>query len=137
MLQMKKRGDSTRGFRFMTTVCIYQDSRHELELHWMKKILGVGYISTRNDGMSELRIQGYDTVLKVLLLLKPYLRFKRVQCRALIRACRLLGRKKLKDMTDNDYKKIVDLILEIQNHNYMTKKKRSKEELYAQIGLTP
>jgi len=137
MLQMKKRSDSARGFRFMTTICLYQDSRHEQELRWMKKVLGVGYISARDDGISELRVQGYERVLDTLLLFRPYLRFKRVQCQTLIAACRLLNSKKLKDMTDGDLKKVIDFMLVIQSHNYVTKKKRSKEELYAQLGLTP
>lgn len=137
MLQLKKRSDSSRGFRFMATICLYQDSRHEQELQWMKKVLDAGYISARNDGISELRIQGYDSVQGILVLFKPYLRFKKVQCQALLRACQLLRSKKLKNMTDNNLKEIVDLMLIIQGHNYVTQKKRSKEELYEQLGLTP
>lgn len=137
MLQLKKRSDSSRGIRFMTTICLYQDSRHEQKLQWMKKVLGAGYISARNDGISELRIQGYERVLNILLQLKPYLRFKRVQCATLIKACQLLSSKRIKDMTDSDLKKIVDLMLIIQGHNYVTKKKKSKEKLYEQLGLTP
>ena len=137
MLQVKKRSDSSRGIRFMATICLYQDSRHEQELLWMKKVLEAGYISARNDGISELRIQGYETVLKTLLLLQPHLRFKKIQSETLITACQLLKRKKLQDMGDNNLKTIVDYILTIQSHNYVTKKKRSKEELYAQLGLTP
>jgi LAGLIDADG endonuclease len=137
MLQVKKRGDSSRGLRFMATICLYQDTRHDEHLHWMKEFLGAGYISVRNDGMTELRIQGYKTVLHTLSKLKPYLRFKAVQCEALMQACMLLIQTPLKQMTDDDLKKIVSCILKIQSMNYITKKKRSKEELYDLLGLTP
>ena len=137
MLQVKKRSDSSRGLRFMATICLYQDSRHDEHLHWMKEFLGTGYISVRNDGMTELRIQGYETVLHTLSLLKPYLRFKAVQCEALMHACTLLIQTPLKQMTDDNLKTIVDCIIKIQSRNYVTKKKRSKEELYKSLGLTP
>jgi hypothetical protein len=137
MLQVKKRSDSSRGLRFMATICLYQDTRHDEHLQWMKEFLGTGYISVRNDGMTELRIQGYETVLHTLLILQPHLRFKAAQCELLIQACELLRQTPLKQMTDNNLKKIVDCILKIQSMNYVTKKKRSKEELYEILGLTP
>ena len=37
MLQLKRRSDSKRGIRFMTTICFYQDSRHEKTLYWVRK----------------------------------------------------------------------------------------------------
>lgn len=36
MLQLKKRKDTTRGYRFMATICLYQDSRHDDTLYWMQ-----------------------------------------------------------------------------------------------------
>jgi intein/homing endonuclease len=66
MLQIKKRHDSKSKFRFMVTICFYQDTRHAKDLNWIKKVLGIGYISKRNDGMSELRINGYDSVKNIL-----------------------------------------------------------------------
>lgn len=137
MLQIKKRGDSSRGIRLMTTLCFYQDTRHERELIWIQKTLGAGYVSARNDGMSELRIQGFERVQSVLTLLAPFIRFKRVQCKALMEACELLIRTPLREMKKNELKKLVAFILTIQQANYATRKKRSKEELYELIGLTP
>ena len=31
----------------------YQDTRHE-KTHWIRDVLGISYISRRNDGMTEL-----------------------------------------------------------------------------------
>jgi hypothetical protein len=41
MLQIKKRNDTKRGFRFMATICLYQDSRHEKPLYWMRKVFDI------------------------------------------------------------------------------------------------
>ncbi len=83
-------------FRFMTTICFYQDTRHEKGLYWIQKILGKGYLSQRNDGMSELRINGYASVRDIIKLLKPYLRFKKIQADALFKAMNILSKIKYK-----------------------------------------
>jgi len=33
MLQLKKRADMKRGIRFMTTIYLYQDTRHDKDLY--------------------------------------------------------------------------------------------------------
>ena len=85
MLQIKKRKEGISKIRFMSTICFYQDTRHEKDLYWIRKILGKGYLSKRNDGMSELRINGYSTVKDILVLLKEFLRFKKIQATALLK----------------------------------------------------
>jgi len=137
MLQIKKRKDGETGLRFMSTICFYQDTRHAKDLNWIKEILGIGYISKRNDWMSELRINGYDSVKNILEFLNPYLRFKKIQAEALLKACSILSGKKFKMLDKKDLIKIIDLILIIQHENYVTKKKRTKEELLKILGLTP
>ena len=137
MLQLKKRSDSGRGVRFMATICLYQDSRHEEPLIWMQKMVKCGYISKRNDGMTELRIQGFSQVREVLEMLFPYLRFKKIQARALLKACNVLEKQTLRTMTSKDMRLIVDLILLIQSENYMSKGRKTKEDLLQLLGLTP
>jgi len=61
-----------------------------------RKILGKGYLSQRNDGMSELRINGYASVRDIIKLLKPYLRFKKIQADALFKAMNILSKIKYK-----------------------------------------
>ena len=121
----------------MVTICFYQDSRHEKELQWIRDVFEIGYLSRRNDGMSELRVNGYAQVHTILLKLLPFVRFKIVQTRALMKACELLISASVKKLTQKQLQTLADLILEIQNANYVTKKKRSKEELHALLGLTP
>lgn len=136
MLQIKKRNDTKRGLRFMATICFYQDTRHEEPLHWIRNILGIGYMSRRNDGMSELRINGFLTVRNILEDLRPYIRFKKIQTKALITACKLLE-KDMNMLSEKQLRCVVDQILIIQNENYVTRHKRTSEELLLALGLTP
>ena len=137
MLQLKKRSDSKRAIRFMTTICFYQDTRHEKTLYWIKEVLGIGYISHRNDGMTELRINGYKQIRDILTSLLPYIQFKKLQAYALLQACKVLSETKFSKLTKRQLFKLVDLILVIQSENYVTKKKKTIEELHKVLGLTP
>ena len=137
MLQLKKRSDSKRAIRFMTTICFYQDTRHEKTLYWIQEVLGIGYISNRNDGMTELRINGYKQIGNILKSLIPHIRFKKLQAHALILACEILSNTKFSKLTKKQLIKLIDLILVIQSENYVTKKKKTKSELYKILHLTP
>jgi LAGLIDADG endonuclease len=137
MLQLKSRSDSTRGVRFMATICLYQDTEHAQPLLWMQEILKCGYISERSDGMTELRINGFAQVRHVLTLLKPYIRFKAVQAQALINACVLLEQKFLRDMSPTELRRLVDLMFEIKAQNYKSKSALPKDVVLKRLGLTP
>ena len=137
MLQLKKRSDSKRGIRFMATICFYQDTRHEKDLNWIKEVLGIGYLSKRKDGMSELRINGYKQVGSILESLLPFIRFKKLQACALKDACEILSNTKFKMLDQKKIIHLIDCMLIIQGNNYVTKKKKTRGELYATLGLTP
>ena len=137
MLQIKKRKDGRFHYRFMATICFYQDSRHEKSLHWIKKVLGVGYLSTRNDGMSELRINGFEAIHEIMKNLLPYIRFKKNQAQAIYKSVNLLAKKRINGLTKKDLLRLVKLILIIQKNNYATRTKKTESELYAILGLTP
>ena len=137
MLQIKKRTDGKNKIRFMATICFYQDTRHEKNLFWIRKILGIGYLSRRNDGISELRINGFETVKEILKNLMPYIKFKKIQAKALIESCMILSKTKFNMLNRKQLTKLVSLILVIQNENYVTKKKRTRSELFQILGLTP
>ena len=137
MFQIKKRKAGKLKRRFMCTICFYQDSRHEKSLYWIRKILGIGYISHRNDGMTELRINGFKQTKNILENLIPFIRFKKDQARALYNAANLLNRKKGKSLDKKDLLKLVDFIMTIQNNNYITRKKKTKEDILKILDLTP
>ena len=137
MLQLKKRSDGKAKTRFMATICFYQDSRHEKPLHWIREILGIGYISKRNDGMTELRINGYRQVKDILVKLLPYVQFKKLQAMALYSAVDILSTAKRGEFDKEKLIKLIDLMLVIQAENYVTRKKKSRSELLKVLGLTP
>lgn len=121
----------------MATICFYQDTRHEKTLYWIKEVLGIGYISRRSDGMSELRINGYMQVKGILKKLLPYIKFKAIQARSLIQATEVLSSIKFSMLEKKQLLLLVKLTLIMQQENYVTKKKKTKEELFSVLGLTP
>lgn len=137
MLQIKQRSDTGRGVRFMATLCFYQDTRHAAPLSWMRGILGIGYLSSRKDGMTELRINGFASVRSILILLRPYLRFKVVQADALARACIVLESKKMRDMSESELRELVELVFIIKEQNYKSSQTLTKAMLLERLGLTP
>ena len=137
MLQLKKRKDGIFKFRFMATICFYQDTRHEKDLLWIQEVLKIGYVSRRRDGMTELRINGFKRVRDILIKLSPFIRFKKLQAHALLKACEILSNTKFKMLTKQKLLKLVDYVLVIHKQNYVTKTKKTREELLQILGLTP
>jgi hypothetical protein len=103
----------------------------------IQEILKKGYLSRRKDGMSELRINGYKAVGDVIRILEPYIKFKKIQMKALSEACYILSSKRFSMLNREQLLKVVNLILVIQGENYVTKKKKTKQELLQILGLTP
>ena len=137
MLQIKKRKDGKSIIRFMTTICFYQDTRPAKTLHWIREILNIGYLSARRDGITELRINGYQQVRDILRGLLPFIRFKKTQAVALHAAAVILSGNAYKTLDSKTIKTLVGFILVIQGANYATKVKRTKAEFYKVLGLTP
>ena len=121
----------------MTTICFYQDSRHDKTLEWIRDLFDIGYLSKRNDGMSELRINGHKQVLAILKSLLPHIKFKKIQTKALAEACNILNSGTIKTLNNRQLKNLVSLMVVIQKENYSTKSKKTEEELLAILGLTP
>jgi len=137
MFQIKKRKDGKSKIRFMLTICFYQDSKHDKPLYWIRKILKIGYISKRKDGITELRINGFRQVREILKNLIPFIKFKRKQAKAMYASANLLGRVKNSDLSDKNLGDLANYILIIQKNNYATKKKKTKKDLLKILGLTP
>ena len=82
-------------------------------------------------------MQGFRQVRELLQLLEPHIRFKKKQAKLLIQACTLLEESTLRTMTPRSMRTVADLLLAIQSENYMSKGRRTKEDLYQLLGLTP
>ena len=137
MLQVKLRSDTSRGVRFMATICLYQDTSHAKPLSWMREVLGIGYLSHRNDGMTELRINGFVSVQKVLTELSPFIKFKTIQANALLQACSILSSKKISELSEQQLRDLVEIVFLIRDNNYKSRATLSKETLLSRLGLTP
>ena len=137
MFQIKQRKDGKRKWRFMCTICFYQDSRHREPLVWIQNNLQAGYISDRNDGITELRIDGFKQVKNTLEDLLPFIRFKQKQAEALHSVVNLLNRKRFFLLSEKEILGLVELIIVIQNYNYSSKNRKTREELLKIVGLTP
>lgn len=137
MLQVKNRKDRKRGWRFMFTICFYQDTRHSEPLSWIRETLGIGYLSHRKDGITELRINGFKQTKEILVLLVPYIRFKRVQAKMMLEVAQILISKRFSNLDEKNRMKIADAIENIRRENYQSGKKISTETIYQRLGLTP
>ena len=137
MLQIKPRADVRYGFRLQATICFYQDSTHESELRWMHDQLNVDYVSRRRDGISELRINGYGAVKRVLLEIREHIRFKRQQAELMLDAIEVLQSKPMAEQ----FVAACKLADEISQFNYKSRRKHSaqkvEEALFKQGMLSP
>ena len=121
----------------MLTICFYQDHRHDETLYWIRKKLGIGYIFKRNDGITELRINGYKQIKKILNNLLPFIRIKKIQSKSILRASNLLSKKSWMNLTRSDKKRLLEYLLIVQKENYQSPKKKTEKELKIILGLTP
>ncbi len=121
----------------MATICFYQDTRHEKGLLWIRKQLGIGYIAKRNDGMSEVRVNGFAQVHEILTKLLPYLQFKKRQATLLLKATKILSETPFRMLSAKQKRDVIDCILAIQEENYVAKGKKTRSELFEIVGLTP
>ena len=130
MAQIKKRSDTKQGWRFMFTICFYQDTGNAKPLEWIKKKLGIGCISHRKDKMTELRINGYETIEKILEKLKPYVKFKKEQVRCALKILSIIKGKTLNKLTQKEREKIAEYIIALRKKNYWSHwRKYSEEEI--------
>ncbi len=121
MLQIKPREDVRFGFRITSTICFYQDSSQEDELLWIRDQLGVGYVYKRNDGISELRVNGHQRVAETLRRLKPYIHFKRNQVDMMLEALEKLEAAQ----TPENFLEVCALADEIASKNYASRRKNT------------
>lgn len=124
MVQVKNRRGTPRGWRLMFTICFYQDSRHKEPLRWIRDVLGIGYLSDRNDGITELRINGYKETQRILVKLKPYIKFKAQQVDIALRILSKLQNENVSQLSKETRLSIADDIVRIREENYRSHRRR-------------
>lgn len=131
MVQFKNRRNTLTGFRPMITLCFYQDKRHSKPLRWFRKIFNVGYLSERNDNMTELRVNGYDSCERILKKFKPFTKFKKHQLDLSLRIISKL--KKINRITQKDILKIAKLADKVSKENYLSSRRKCSYEYFKKL----
>lgn len=122
-IQFQPRKDSRFGFRVRAEISFAQKTGHDRPMLWIREKIGIGYIYNRNDGMSELKIEGFTTVKSILESMQPFIRFKEKQVTLVLKALSLLD-KKSKDVTFEDLILVAEIADQISKNNYVTVKKK-------------
>ncbi len=125
------------GFQVAPSIVFYQSSKEIYFLNDIKKLLNIGYIRERNDGMSELVIGDIESMLYLVDILLPYLRLKKKQAKLFQKI--LLVKKSIK--CAKDFYSMCRKIDSFEKLNYSKNRKqnskRVKEYLLKKGLLTP
>jgi len=125
MYQLIRRKDYRYGFQIRASVVFYQKTQNSSQLEWLKKLLKVGYIRNRKDGMTEYTIVGLRPVIEILKLLEPYVVLKRKHIRFAKRINSLLNGK----FNLRKFVKASELVDQFQILNYSKKRINTSKEL--------
>lgn len=125
MIQLKRRKGSKFLFRVKTIIVFYQDTSKFEELVIIHQALKAGYIYKRNDHISEIRIEGFTQVNKLLLMLKPYVRFKKDQVNLMLSAIKILQAKRY-DL--KDFLRVCEIADLISQSNYSNKNRKYNKD---------
>ena len=107
-------------FRVKSVVVFYQDTAYLADLHRFQKWIGAGYVYTRNDHISELRVEGHAQVGQLLIKLKPYLQFKSKHASYMLQALQLMSGKTSID----NFLSVCDLADEISMASYVSRNRK-------------
>ena len=125
-LQLQPRANASLGFRIRAILSFAQKTGHAGELSWIRNQLGIGYIYARNDGMTELKIEGFERVYKILKQLAPYTRFKKKQVALVLEGLAILRQ------DPGAILKIARIADQISSFNYATTRKKYTSDFIKQ-----
>ncbi len=89
----------------------------------------IGYISDRNDGITELRVNGYTQVKRILDGMRPYIRFKQQQVAYALKMLDVLEKQKFSTLSITRRKKLALQFNKIREANYKSNNTYSPEEV--------
>lgn len=125
MAQLVRCKDYIYGFQIRVSIVFYQKRTHQEILSWLKIKLRYGYIRQRNDGMTEYTIVGQREVKKILKLLLPFLRLKKVLAQKIIE----LIESHPKRMNSEELIRLSNLVDETARFNYSKKRTNTSETI--------
>ena len=112
----------------MFTICFYQDSHHRKPLEQIRNKLQIGYLSDRKDNITELKINGYAQVGRILKELKPFIKFKEKQVKIALEILSIIGDNSFISLSRKKRAKIADLICELRNQNYFSANRKYSDK---------
>ncbi len=113
------------GFQIAPSIVFYQSSKESFILDYFKKILGVGYIRERKDGIHEYIIGDSESMLYFINNIFPYLKIKRRQAELFKKI--ISARKSIKNAKDfYSVAKKIDLFEEL---NYSKNRKNNSDKV--------
>ena len=128
MAQIKNRRDTPRGWRIMFTICFYQDTRHKEPMQWMRDELGIGYLHDRKDRITELRINGYSQVRRILKGMQPYVKFKQQQVDTALKILEMLEGKSFLSLPVAQRSQLADWFNQMRDANYVSSRRKFSAE---------
>ena len=123
MPQLVRRKDYIYGYQIRVSLVFYQKQNHQEILVWLKSKLKLGYIRQRNDGMAEYTIVGLKEVERILRLLYPYLRLKKILARRVFELIKAHPEK----MTPRKLVRLSKLVDNTASFNYSKKRSNTSK----------
>ena len=125
MAQLVRRKDYIYGYQVRVSMVFYQKQNRQEILVWLKTKLLDGYIRQRNDGMAEYTIVGFKEVKRVLRLLYPYLRLKKVLARRVLKLIEVHPER----MSPQKLIRLSKLVDETASFNYSKKRSNTSQTI--------
>jgi len=129
------RNDTYRfGYQVAPYIVFYQRKDYKDYFETLRKMLGIGYIRIRKDGIVEYIIGDLDSLKKFINQISPYSRLKKRQLRLMSE----ILEKKRTVKTAKDFIRLSKLIDQFKNLNYSKKRSQtsySVEKLLKNKGL--
>ena len=107
------------GYQIAPSIVLFQSSKNKMFLQEIHRMINVGYIRERKDGVSELTINKLDDILLFMKMVKPFTKFKRRQAELLEKII------SYKETIENkeDFAKLLKLVNAFSKINYSKKRK--------------
>ena len=107
------------GYQIAPSIVLFQSSKNKMFLQEIHRMINVGYIRERKDGVSELTINKLDDILLFVKMVKPFTKFKRRQVKLLEKII------SYKETIENkeDFAKLLKLVNAFSKINYSKKRK--------------
>ena len=107
------------GYQIAPSIVLFQSSKNQEFLESIHKMINLGYIRERKDGILELTINKIDEIMCFVKMVKPFTKFKKRQINLLEKIVSAKEAVKTKE----DFAKLLKLVHVFSEINYSKKRK--------------